>query len=81
MSTADLEDGGLYALREEELRLHGDLSPFATFLNFSLVFENTRAKEYNTVSAVVRPRPFIYLPFRITRTRVSIRFLPFNVVE
>ncbi len=37
-----------YALREEELRLDDDLSPFkfATFFNFGLVFEKTREEAY-----------------------------------
>ncbi len=38
LSTADLENGGFYALREDELRLE-DYLIFHIFFNFSLVLE------------------------------------------
>ncbi len=48
-----------YALREEELRLYDNLSPF---VEFGLVFEKTKEKENTMVSAAICRVQFIRLP-------------------
>ncbi len=62
LSTVDLKDSGLFVLREEELQLDGNLSPFKLLLfYFGLVFEKTRVKADYSECCCYRPRPFNHL--------------------
>ncbi len=56
---SNLKDGEIFALREEELQLDDDLSPFnSPLFLISALFLRKQEKRQTMASACIRPQPF-----------------------